>query len=310
MPLAKVAIIGAGSVGTAVAVASAMRGVARTIALYDSDGSRAHAEALDLRHGAPFVPALEVVGGDDPELLAGSDVVVLTAGARQRAGESRLELASANVAVCRAVMDVVARHAPAALVLVVSNPVDVITYVAQQSYLNDPTRVFGSGTVLDTARLRVLLAARCGVSVANVHATIAGEHGDSEFPLWSSATVGGAPLRSWFTDNPDQILDAIARDVREAAYRIIEGKGSTSTAIGLASARILAAIANDERAVLAVSTRHIIDGVGAVCLSLPTIVGRRGVGPLTPTPLDDAERTALVASARAIRAALEAAGAG
>jgi L-lactate dehydrogenase len=304
----KVTVVGAGSVGAAVAFAAVVRGVAEKVALYDVDGPRAEAEALDLRHGLQFAPTGDVFGGADPTLLRHSDVVVLAAGAKQRPGQSRLDLAAANARMTRAVMPVIAQHAPEAIVLVVTNPCDVITYVAQE-IADDPMRIFGTGTVLDTARLRVLLADRLGVAVGNIHATIVGEHGDSEFALWSSATAGGAPMLGWRTSNSTVLdvsdLEAMADEVRGAAYRIIAGKGATSSAIGLATARILAAISDDEHAVLPVSTRHHIEGVGTVCLSLPMIVGRYGVLGSVDISLDETERAALRHSAAAIRATLD-----
>lgn len=304
----KVSVVGAGSVGAAVAFAAVVRGAAERVTLYDLDGARAEAEALDLRHGLQFAPTRDVEGGSDPTLLRDSDVVVVTAGAKQRPGQSRLDLAAANARLCEAVVPIIGQHAPDAIVLLVSNPVDVITYVAQE-LAGDHRRVFGTGTVLDTARLRVLLAHRLGVAVGNVHASIAGEHGDSEFALWSSATAGGAPVLGWRLADGEVLgtpeLDALVDEVRTAAYRIIAGKGATSTAIALATARILTAIRDDEHAVLPVSTRHTVDGVGDVCLSLPMVVARHGVVRAVDVALDAAEQASLRQSAATIRATIE-----
>lgn len=307
--IGKLGIIGAGSVGTAVAIAVAARGAARSIVLYDLDQARAEAEADDLAHGAPFVDPVRVTGGSDPRLLAGCDLLVLAAGRKQRIGQSRLDLAADNVSLCHQALPPALEQAPDALVLVVTNPVDVVTYYAAHiDGVAGPGRVFGSGTVLDTARLRVALGAELGLAVANVHASIVGEHGDSELALWSSATAGGMPLRSWLaaTGRDDAFLDRMLTDVRGAAGRIIAGKGATSTAIGFSAARIVEAIGRDERAVLNVSTLHHTDGVGQVCLSLPTVVGRHGAGPVVPVPLDQAETAALQASAAAIRSVIDA----
>jgi L-lactate dehydrogenase len=213
----------------------------------------------------------------------------------------------------RAVIDVQSEpcrvEVTSTLVLLVTNPVDVITFAAQELTGLPPDRVIGSGTVLDTSRLRHLLAERLGVGVGSVHATIVGEHGDSEIALWSTASVGGTALLNVIGPTGGRIradeLDGLLHEVRTAAYTIIEGKGATNLAIGLATVRIMRSIATDERAVLPVSVRIDIADVGPVCMSLPSVVGRAGVmGRLEPA-LDDAERTGLRASALAIREAID-----
>lgn len=299
----KISIVGAGSVGTAIAYASAIQGVGDEIALYDLNGPKATAEILDLQHGLQFVPATTVSGGDDLAVCRDSDVVVITAGAKQKPGQSRLDLAGANADITRELVPQVLDLAPDAVLLFVTNPVDVVTYVAQDIATSrgvDHHRVIGSGTVLDTSRLRHRLAERLQVALSSVHATIVGEHGDSEIALWSIANVGGEPL-----DFPAAELDELLHEVRHAAYRIIEGKGATNLAIGLSTARILAAIESDEHAVLPISTRHMIDGVGEVCLSLPTVVGRQGAVRTLEVPMSDAERHGLAQSARAVRSVIE-----
>ncbi|MEY2959759.1 MAG: hypothetical protein RLZZ01_2327 [Actinomycetota bacterium] len=299
----KLSIIGAGTVGTAIAYAAAIRGTAEAIVLVDRDADKATAEVLDLRHGLQFVPTASVHGGDDLDLCADSDVVVITAGAKQHPGQSRLDLAVDNVAMAATLVPRLAELAPSAVVLVVTNPVDVVTFAAQEAAALrgiDHSRVIGSGTVLDTSRLRHLLAERLDVAIPSIHATIVGEHGDSEFALWSSATVGGAPL-DLGPDERSELLD----QVRHAAYRIIEGKGATNLAIGLSTTRILEAIGDDEHVVLPVSSRHLIDGVGEVCLSLPTVVGRHGVVRTLDVPMSTDERTALRTSAGTIRGVID-----
>jgi L-lactate dehydrogenase len=300
----KIAIVGAGSVGTAIAYATAIQGVADEIALYDLNGAKATAEILDLQHGLQFVPSVQVHGGDELEACGDADIVVITAGAKQKPGQSRLELAGANAAITREIVPQLIGLAPGAVLLFVTNPVDVVTFIAQESASAlgvDPARVIGSGTVLDTSRLRHRLAASLSVAVSSVHASIVGEHGDSEIALWSTANVGGAPLTL-----SEQELDELLHEIRNAAYRIIEGKGATNLAIGLSTARILAAIADDERAVLPISSRHSFDGIGDVCLSVPTIVGRGGAAALVDVPMNEHERAGLHASAVAIRAAIDA----
>jgi L-lactate dehydrogenase len=307
--LEKLAVVGAGSVGAAVAYASMIDRLADEIALFDIDGARAEAESLDLRHGLQFVGGGRVRGGDDVGLCAGADLVVVTAGATHGPGGSRLELAGANVALVRRALPPLLEVAPDAIYLLVTNPVDVVTYVAQELSGLPHGRVIGSGTVLDSSRLRHVLAERLGVSVANVHALVVGEHGDSETVLWSSATVGGTPMTDVVGPQGGRIRpderDGIRQEVREAADRIIRGKGNTNLAIGLATAHIARAISRDECAVLPVSVRTSFDGVGEVCLSVPSVVGRAGVLSQVPAPLDDAERADLRASAVALRGVID-----
>ena len=308
--LGKVAVVGAGSVGAAVAYASLIDGLADEIALFDINGPRARAEVLDLRHGLQFVGRGRVNGGDDVAVCRDADLVVVTAGAKQDPGQSRLDLAGANVDLVRRALPPILDVAPSTILLLITNPVDVVTFVAQDCSGLPNDRVIGSGTVLDTSRLRHLLAERLGVGVSSVSGTVVGEHGDTAIALWSSATIGGIPLLEVVGPTGGRVaaedLDDLLAEVRGAAYQIIEGKGATNLAIGLAAVRIIRSIADDERAVLPVSVRVDVEGVGEVCLSLPSIVGRDGVlGRLDP-PLDDAERAGLRASAAAIREVIEA----
>jgi L-lactate dehydrogenase len=308
--LRKVAVVGAGSVGAAVAYASLIDGVADEIALFDIDGPRARAEVLDLRHGLQFVGGGRVNGGDDVAVCRDADLVVITAGAKQAPGQPRLALAGANVEIVRRALPPILDAAPGAMLLLITNPVDVVTFVAPGCSGLPNERVIGSGTVLDTSRLRHLLAERLGIGVNSIYGTIVGEHGDSEIALWSSATVGGSPLLDVVGPTGGRVtaedLDDLLAEVRGAAYEIIEGKGATNLAIGLAAVRIIRSIANDEHAVLPVSVRVEVEGVGEVCMSLPSIVGRAGIlGRLDP-PLDDAERDGLRASAAAIREVIDA----
>lgn len=306
--LEKLAVVGAGSVGVAVAYAATIERLADEIALYDLDAGRATAEALDLSHGLQFVGGGRVVGGGDLDVCAGADLVVITAGAAQRPGDTRLALAAANVVMISSLLPDLLQVAPDAVYLLVTNPVDVVTYVAEEIAGLPAGRVFGSGTVLDSSRLRHNLAERLGLSVTSVHALVVGEHGDSEIVLWSSASVGGTPLLD--VTGPggrrlaDTDLEPIRLEVRDAAYRIISGKGHTNLAIGLATARIVRAVAHDEHAVLPVSTRTVIDGID-VCLSVPSVVGRAGVLATMPLAIDDRERHGLAASAAALRAAID-----
>jgi L-lactate dehydrogenase len=309
----KVAVVGAGSVGATLAYACLIRGVGRTIALYDVNADKTRAEVLDLNHGLQFVPQATVIGSDDIEVCRGADLVVITAGAKQKPGQTRLELAEANVNLCRAIVPQLLEVAPEAILLLVTNPVDVITYAALKYSGLPPRRVFGSGTVLDSSRLRLLVAEHCGVAVQNVHAYIAGEHGDSEIPLWSSATIGSVPLLTW--DIPGRPpLDAAARDeihrrVVGAAGEIIRGKGATNYAVGLAASRIIEAVLRDQRQVLPVSS--LLEGqagIGDVCLSLPSVVDRLGVEMVLPSPLSEDETVGLRKSADTVKGVIKSLG--
>ena len=303
----KVAIVGAGSVGATLAYASLIRGVAHDIVLYDMNAEKVEAEVLDLRHGLLFVPAADVDGSDDVQICAGADVIAITAGAKQRPGQTRLELASTNVEICRALIPNLLEVAPDAVIVMVTNPVDVLTLAALKFSGLPKNRVLGSGTVLDSARLRDLIARYLGVASQSVHAWIAGEHGDSEFPLWSSATVGSVPVQD-FTMPDGARLDLateerIATEVVTAAERIIRGKGATNYAVGLAATRVIEAILRDENGVLPVSS--LIDGrygLSDVCLSLPSLVNKSGVAAMLDVPMSDRELELLKKSAQEVRA--------
>jgi L-lactate dehydrogenase len=302
----KIAIVGAGSVGATLAYACLIRGVGRTIALYDVDAAKTRAEVLDLNHGLQFVPQATVVGSDDIEVCRGADLVVVTAGAKQKPGQTRLELAAVNVDLCRSLVPRLLEVAPDAILLLVTNPVDVVTYAALKYSGLPPGRVFGSGTVLDSSRLRLLVAEHCGVAVQNVHAYIAGEHGDSEIPLWSSASIGSVPLLAWNVPGR-AALDAAAREkivrrVIGSAGEIIRGKGATNYAVGLAASRIIEAVLGDQHQVLPVSS--LLDGVAGisdVCLSIPSVVDREGVDAVLPPPLSEEETAGLGRSASTVR---------
>jgi len=300
-----VAIVGAGAVGATIAYACLIRGVTKKLSLYDVSGDKARAEVLDLNHGAAFVPVTSITGGDDIGICEDADIVVVTAGAKQKPGQTRLDLAAANVEMCHDLLPKLLDVAPDALLLVVTNPVDVITYAALRISGLSPHRVFGSGTVLDSARFRYLIAEHLSVAVPNVHAAIAGEHGDSEIPLWSSASIGTIGIDAW--DVPGRRLTAedreqIASRVVSAAYEIIQGKGATNYAIGLAVAQILEAVLGDENRVLSVSSLlRDYQGIDDVCLSVPSLVNRRGVEVPLDVPLSDLELAGLRASGGAVR---------
>ena len=305
----KIGIIGAGSVGATIAYAAMIRGVAHQISLFDIVRTKVDAEVLDLNHGLLFAPAATLDGSDDIQILQDSDVVVMTAGAKQKPGQTRLDLAQANAAICAKLLPEVVRVAPNAILLMVTNPVDVICEVALSVTGLPPNRVIGSGTVLDSSRFRYLIARHCGVALQNVHAYIAGEHGDSEIPLWSSASIGSIPLSQWSVPNHGRITttdkDDILRNVKEAANQVILGKGATNYAVGLAVTNILEAILNDEQRVLPLSGKlHGVRGLADICLSLPRIVGRQGMEPPLPIPMNVDEEAGLHASAARIQQVL------
>ncbi|QPK81853.1 L-lactate dehydrogenase [Schaalia sp. ZJ405] len=303
----KIAIIGAGAVGTAVAYACAMRGDARSIVLHDINKAKVEAEALDIAHGIQFTPSGSIEGSDDVEIVRGSDLVIVTAGAKQKPGQSRLDLAESTVNLMRTIVPNLQNVAPDAVFMFITNPVDVVTYAAMKITGLERNRVFGSGTVLDTSRLRYLVSRETGVATQNIHAYVAGEHGDSEVALWSSAEIGNVPLTQWGPTLSGRTFDAelrssIAQEVVDSAYKIIEGKGATNYAIGLAGANIAGAVLRDENRVLTVST-YLDDwaGISDVCMAAPTIVGRSGAGRVLNPPLTERERDGLRQSADRLR---------
>jgi L-lactate dehydrogenase len=302
----KVGIIGAGSVGATIAYACMIRSVCGRIAIYDVAREKVDAETLDLNHGLQFAPMSAIEGSDDVEVLAGSDVVVMTAGAKQRPGQTRIDLAEANTAICRKVLPLIHRVAPNATLLMVTNPVDVLTSVAHALAGLPGNRILGSGTVLDSSRFRFLLAQHCNVAVQSVHAYIVGEHGDSELPLWSSANISGIPIANWEVPGHGRITAddrlSIFENVKTAAYQIIKGKGVTNYAVGLAVAEILEALLQSECRVLPISSMLSgYRGISGVCLSVPCVLNCQGVeAPLT-VPMDDDEERSLQASAERIQ---------
>jgi L-lactate dehydrogenase len=294
-------------VGATAAYAMIMRGVGREIVLVDKNAGRAQAEADDLFHAVPFAHPLQVRAGNYAD-LAGSRVVILAAGVGQRSGETRLQLLERNAAIFQQVVQSVLKYTPDAVLVLATNPVDVMTHLAAR-YAQEcgvaPTRVLGSGTMLDTARFRVLLGHRLGVDAQHIHAYVVGEHGDSEVLTWSLATVGGMPLAEFCRQHGIELDDAMRAEldhqVRYAAYHIIEGKGATYYGIGSALARIVDTILSDQRSILTVCTpvAKVLD-VCDVTISLPHLVGGEGVLDSFPLPLNEAEQAKLQASAQVV----------
>jgi L-lactate dehydrogenase len=308
----KIGIVGSGFVGATAAYALVMSGVGREVILVDIDSARAQAEADDIRHAVPFAHALHVNAGDYAD-LAGARVVVLTAGVNQRPGETRLELLDRNAAIFRSIVPQVLRHAPDALLVVATNPVDIMTHLTSRfaSQQGVPqSRVLGSGTTLDTARFRTLLAARLGVDATHVHAYVIGEHGDSEVLVWSQVGIGGIPLedfcRTQGIDLDDQARAEIDEKVRRAAYHIIQGKHATYYGIGAALARIVNVILRDQRSILTVCAPvEEVEGIRDVTVALPHLVGGQGVISTLWQPLTVGERKALRHSAEIVKEAID-----
>lgn len=303
--MAKISIIGAGAVGTSLAYAALIRGVAREVALHDVNEAKVKAEALDLAHGSQFLPQAVIEGSADMDVTRGSDVVVIAAGAKQKPGETRMDLAEHTVDLMKKIIPDAVQRSPEAILLLVTNPVDVTTQAALSISGLPPHQVIGSGTVLDSSRLRWLVSTECRVAVSNVHAYICGEHGDSETPLWSTASIGGIPLEAWEQQTGQlgpAVRDDIAHRVVNAAYEVIEGKGATNYAIGVAGTRILEAILRNEHSVLPVSAMlRDWNGITDVCMSVPHVVGRTGVIKALELPVTDDELSKLTQSADQIR---------
>ena len=310
----KVGIVGAGQVGATSAYSLVMRGIGRQVVLVDLDNKRAQAEADDILHAVPFAHQLQVSAGGYAD-LAGSRVVVVTAGAAQRPGETRMQLLERNAVIFEQIIPQVIENAPDAVLLVTTNPVDVLTHLTAHiaaRYGVPSSRVIGSGTTLDTARFRALLGQHLGVDPPHVHGYVLGEHGDSEVLTWSLVNVGGVPLmefcRQWDICTDEQVQADISKWVREAAYTIIEGKGSTNFGIGSALARIVEVILRDQRSLLTVCTPVAeTAGVEDVTISLPHLVGGTGILDtiLLPLDLDDDEETALHDSALTVKKAID-----
>ncbi|HYT90820.1 MAG TPA: L-lactate dehydrogenase [Gemmataceae bacterium] len=308
----KVGIVGSGFVGATAAYALVMQGVGREIVLVDRNAARAAAEADDIRHAVPFAHPLDIRSGDYPD-LSGCRVVVLCAGVGQRPGETRLQLLQRNAQVFREVVPAVLKSAPEAVLVVATNPVDIMTHLAASVAREcgvSAGRVLGSGTTLDSARFRSLLGGHCGVDPHHVHAYVIGEHGDSEVLTWSLATIGGMPLEEFVRLRGIDFSESVRKDidgkVRGAAYTIIGGKGATYYGIGSALARIVDVVLHDQRSVMTVGvpTADVI-GVHNVTVSLPRLVGGQGVLETFSLPLSQEEAARLRDSARVVRQALD-----
>ncbi len=305
----KVAVVGCGFVGSASAFALMESGLFSEMVLIDVNKDKAEGEALDISHGLPFAKPMTIYAGDykDAEDAA---VVVVTAGAGQKPGETRLDLVKKNVAIFNSIIPEITKYNKEGILLIVANPVDILTSVAAKLSGFPENRVFGSGTVLDTARFKYLLGEHLDVDSRSVHAFIIGEHGDSEIAAWSSANVSGIPINDFCEMRGhfehEKSMKRIADDVKNSAYEIIEKKGATYYGIAMSVRRICEAIIRDEKSILPISSiQHDTEsGIDGVALSMPAIVGRNGVEGLVPIRLDDEEKVALQASADTLKEVL------
>lgn len=295
----RIGIVGCGNVGATSAYALLQRGLAREIVLHDVDMLRAEGEAMDLQHAAALARPVDIWAGGWAD-VARASVVVVAAGVGGRHGESRLELLGRNILVARDIVENLMKENFAGVLLMTTNPVDVLAQFAHEMSGLAATRVISSGTVLDSARLRTMLGQSLGVEPRSIHAYIVGEHGDSEIAAWSSARIAGVPIKE-FCDSNDRLcpnFNELLRRVRRAAPEIVERKGYTSVAIASCVARICEAVVRDEHSVLPVSTLTTGQyGIEDVYLSLPCIVGRSGIERIIEMPLDEDERAGLRASA-------------
>ncbi len=307
--LRKVAMIGCGYVGAASAFSLMESGLFTEMVLIDADRNRAEGEALDISHGLPFARPMKIYAGDYADIIDAA-IIIITAGASQNPEETRLDLVHRNVEIYKSIIPEIAKRGCKGILLIVSNPVDILTYVSLKLSGFPENRVLGSGTVLDTARLKYHLGEHLGIDSRSVHAFIIGEHGDSELAAWSSAMVSGVPL-NYFCEmrghyNHEENEERIAEDVKNSAYEIIHKKRATYFGVAMAVRRICEAIIRDEKSILPVSNlMHGEFGIRDVALSMPAIVGAGGVEQLVPVSLDEEEQMKLLESAATLKRILE-----
>ena len=306
----KVVIVGAGAVGATFAYALAQSGAASNICLIDKNQKLAEGHVADLSHGLPYYPSVSIKNGTVKD-YRDANVIVITAGAAQKPGETRLALLKRNAGIMEGIMDDIIAQQSRAVVVIVSNPVDVLTRVALRHSRWPRSHIFGSGTVLDSARFRYFISQEVGVDVKSVHAYILGEHGDSELPAWSLTNLGGVPIQQYIQNNglkdgwpekKQQISDA----VKNSAYHIIDYKGATNFAVGQALVRIVQAILRDSHSVLTVSVMLKGEyGLDDICLSVPCLVSKDGVEKVLVAELSEAEQQALQRSASVLKKSME-----
>ena len=297
----KAAIIGCGFVGSASAFALMQSGLFSELVLIDANHDKAEGEAMDIAHGLPFAGQMKIYAGDYDDIVDAA-VIIVTAGAAQKPGETRLDLVNKNVNIFKSIIPEIAKRNYKGILLIVANPVDILTYTAVKLSGLPENRVIGSGTVLDTARLKYALGEHLEVDSRSVHSFIIGEHGDSEIVAWSSTNVSGIPVNDFCEFrghfNHEEAMHRIADDVKNSAYDIIEKKGATYYGIAMSVKRICECIMRDEKSILPISSMmHGEYGISDICLSMPTVVGREGVETRVPIQLNEQEESALSASA-------------
>lgn len=301
----KVAIIGLGRVGVTTAYALLLKGLATELVLFSRELDKAEGEKSDLEHGSPFYPHIKITATDKFEDLSGTDLVIFTAGCAQKPGQTRLDLTKGNCDIVDKLIPKIVREAPQALVLMVANPLDIMTLRAAEVAKLASGRVFGSGTLLDTARFRLHLSKAIKISAKSIHTYILGEHGDSSFAAVSTATIGGKPLLSFPEMSPDHVTWAL-EETRKDAYKIISGKGATYYGIATALSHIVETIMRDAKKVVPLSSVLTGQyGLTNIALSLPCILGRNGIERVIDLPLSKDETLALAASAATLRSHLD-----
>ncbi len=301
----KVAVVGCGFVGAACSFSLMQSGLFSEMVLIDSDPAKAEGEALDISHGVPFAKPIKIYAGGYDDIKNAS-LIIITAGANQKPGETRLDLVKKNISIFKSILPEIKKRNFKGILLIVANPVDILTTVAQKLSGLPENRVFGSGTVLDTARLKSELGSHLNVDPRSVHAFIIGEHGDSEIAAWSSANVSGIPLHKFCEMrghcNHDEAIRKIAADVKNSAYEIIKRKKATYYGIAMSVKRICEAIVRDEKSILPVSSMmHGEYGIKGISLSMPAIVGKDGVETLVPLQLSETEQADLQKSAKTLQ---------
>ena len=301
----KAAIIGCGFVGTSIAFSLVQKGIFSELVLIDANEKKAEGEAMDLSHGLPFTKPMEIKAGGYED-IADCAMIIITAGANQKPGETRLDLVHKNVEIYKSIIPKIVEKNQEATLLIVSNPVDIMTYVALKLSGYPRNKVIGSGTVLDTARLKYLLSRHLDVDSRSIHAFIIGEHGDSELAVWSAANVSGIPLNHFcelrgYFDHMES-MDRIYQSVRDSAYEIIEKKGATYYGVAMAVCRIAESVIRNEHSIMPISVY--LDGLYGlhdICLSIPTVVGQEGAEKVLDIPLDLMEMGKLVYSAEELK---------
>ena len=307
--LRKAAVIGLGNVGSSIAFALLSKGLYNELVLIDHNVQKAEGEALDLGHGIPYSDPMRIYSGTYQD-VADASIIIITAGAAQKPGETRLDLITKNIRILSSIIDEIKKTSFEGILLIVANPVDVLTHEAVRLSGYPENRVFGSGTVLDTARLKYQVGQALKVDMRTVHTMIIGEHGDSEVPLWSLTNISGIPLKDFCQTtgiaNFEKKMHEIYVDVRDSAYTIIQKKGATYYGIAMAVARICEAIVKDEHAILPLSNHlHGQYGIEGISFAVPSIVSKDGISPALEVPVSGAEQLALLKSARAMKDSIE-----